>query len=370
MVQQYHSVDGREVTLAKQWTSEGQSFAEIGRRLGRHRSTIKHLIERAKTPRACKTRRRVGRPEKLSPQQQKALIRTVQSMTRNANARYQVTAAMLRKALKLKVCDRTILTCLHKHGIYMHRLREKPVRTTQDISDRKAFAQKFVGKPASFWTHKVHAYLDNKTFPVYLTHKGRTYAAKQAAKGTFRRRGEGLGRGHVKPRKGMKYGGGTKPVMIACALSRKGVLMWHEVRGPWNAANATKMYAQALHPALKAQNPGARTFLVLEDNDPSGYKSRAAVAEKSRLHVNILAIPKRSPDLNPLDYGFWAEVNRRLRRQELKFAEGKKESRQEFLVRLRRTAKRVPEGVCAKLISSMKRRVADLETAAGGDFEE
>ena len=79
---------------------------------------------------------------------------------------------------------------------------------------------------------------------------------------------------------------------------------------------------------------------------------------------------KRSPDLNPLDYGFWAEVNRRLRRQELKFAADKKESRQEVLARLRRTAKRVPEGVCAKLISSMKRRVADLQTADGGDFEE
>ena len=90
----------------------------------------------------------------------------------------------------------------------------------------------------------------------------------------------------------------------------------------------------------------------------------------SRLRVGILEIPKRSPDLNPLDYGFWAEVNRRMRRQELKFGVGKKESRTEFLQRLRRTAKRVPPHVCAKLVSSMKRRVADLLKADGGDFEE
>ena len=47
----------------------------------------------------------------------------------------------------------------------------------------------------SFWSDKVHAYLDNKFFPVYLNRRGRDYAAKRAARGTFRSKGQGLAKG-------------------------------------------------------------------------------------------------------------------------------------------------------------------------------
>ena len=48
----------------------------------------------------------------------------------------------------------------------------------------------------SFWSDKVHAYLDNKFFPVYLNRRGRDYAAKRAARGTFRsNQGTGFGEG-------------------------------------------------------------------------------------------------------------------------------------------------------------------------------
>ena len=35
--------------------------------------------------------------------------------------------------------------------------------------------------------------------------------------------------------------------------------------------------------------------------------------------TKCLKFPKRSPDLNPLDYGFWPMVNKCLRAQESKF---------------------------------------------------
>ena len=115
---------------------------------------------------------------------------------------------------------------------------------------------------------------------------------------------------------------------------------------------------------------GTFRFTVLEDNDPVGYKCRAAVEAKSKEKIDVLAIPKRSPDLNPLDYGFWANVNSRLRAQELKFPAGIKETRKAFVARLRRTILRTSPAFLTRLVRSMKRRCFALHEANGRDFEE
>ena len=55
---------------------------------------------------------------------------------------------------------------------------------------------------------------------------------------------------------------------------------------------------------------------VLEDNDPSGYKSGPGKAAKEEVCIITNDLPKRSPDLNVLDYCLWAEINKRMRAQE------------------------------------------------------
>ena len=76
-------------------------------------------------------------------------------------------------------------------------MREKPVRTEADDQDRLSFAKEYNAKQADFWAKSVHGYLDNKTFPVFLSHAGRAYAAKRAARGTYRARGQGLAQGRA-----------------------------------------------------------------------------------------------------------------------------------------------------------------------------
>jgi hypothetical protein len=158
--------------------------------------------------------------------------------------------------------------------------------------------------------------------------------------------------------------------MVGVAISSSKVLMCHVTHGNWNGAQAAEMYTSGLGPALRKAYPSKKRFLVLEDNDPTGYKATVARNAKLKEKIDILELPKRSPDLNPLDYGFWDAVNLRLRRQEKSFAESKKESREEFIVRLRRTILRIPKKVLTKLVGSMKRRCAAVKAAKGGDFEE
>ena len=146
--------------------------------------------------------------------------------------------------------------------------------------------------------------------------------------------------------------------------------MCYHVKGHWNGAKAEEMYTSYLAPALRETYPAKKRFLLLEDNDPSGYKSNLGKDAKRAEHIDVLPLPKRSPDLNPLDYGSWACVNRRLRKQESRFQTRKKETPQEFTARFRRTIMRIPRQVLTPMVESMKRRCAALKVAGGKGFEE
>ena len=54
----------------------------------------------------------------------------------------------------------------------------------------------------------------------------------------------------------------------------------------------------------------------MEDNDPTGFKSKAGIAAKAKAGIVVFPIPKRSPELNVLDYAVWKEVNKRMLLQE------------------------------------------------------
>lgn len=130
------------------------------------------------------------------------------------------------------------------------------------------------------------------------------------------------------------------------------------------------MYEGALKPALEKAWPRKRAHVVLEDNDPTGFQSSKGKAAKTAATVTTLNIPKRSPDLNPMDYSVWSEINRRLRKQEAKFPRNKRETRAEYLSRLRRTARNLPSSFIKKAVGDMSRRCQLLLAAKGRYFQE
>ena len=69
---------------------------------------------------------------------------------------------------------------------------------------------------------------------------------------------------------------------------------------------------------------------------------RAAREGKACENPQVLPLPPRSQDLNPLDYGFWAEVNKRMRRQEARLCARKAETMAQYLGRPRHAARRAP----------------------------
>ena len=128
--------------------------------------------------------------------------------------------------------------------------------------------------------------------------------------------------------------------------------------------------ALGVDPQLQKAYPGKRSFNLLEDSDPTGNMSKKGIEAKSAARLKTFSIPKYSPDLNVMDYAVWAEVEKRMRRQERSWPADKRETRVAFIRRLARTAKALPKDFVDKSIVDLHRRCKLLFQAKGGLFEE
>ena len=74
--------------------------------------------------------------------------------------------------------------------------------------------------------------------------------------------------------------------------------------------------------------------------------------------------------VNVLDYAVWAEISTRMRAQERRWPVNKKETREKYLARLRRTALRLLPKFINSSIKNMKERCQRLHKAKGVHIEE
>ena len=338
--------------------------AEIAVALGRDKSSVYRLLAQTKDPRP------IGRPRALTSAQIDRLVSTLEKMVDDADATYEVTFAMLKKRSRFRVCERVIANALHDRGYWFRDLRHKPILTPDGVDARYAFAKKYAAKPKEWWRTAIHVHLDNHLFKVATTPKGRKLLAKRAVRGVLRKRGKSLRAGHVKPSPKMKLATGSPGILVAGGVGGGKVLVWHKVQGRWNGDSAASFYSNVVAPALKGRYPGKTSFKILEDNDPTGNRSGKGLAAKAASKLSMFEIPKRSPDLNVMDYAVWSEIERRMRGAERKFAASRSETRAQFSQRLDRTAKRLSADFVNKSVCDMRRRCRLLLEAKGGLFEE
>jgi hypothetical protein len=318
-------------------------------------------------------RRTVGKPgpeEILSSKDVQELIRKLGVMIRAAKACYEITSGVALEAAGLECSEKTAGKALLKRGICFRRMCSKPLLTAQDKRDRFAFAKKYRCKSRAWWLKHIHMTIDSKHFPVYVHAQGRNYAAMREVRGAYRLPGQGLDEGYIVVPKGQRYNPGVKSAQIAAGVGRGRVRMWHVVAPQWNGRTAAQLYKGPLKQALKRAWPGKRTHRVLEDNDPSGFKSGAGKKAKKEAGIDVFEIPKRSPDLNVCDYALWKRISRAMRKQERNFPKEKRETRDEYLARLAQTARGLPRSFIDNSIGDMAARCRRLYACRGGLIEE
>ena len=147
------------------------------------------------------------------------------------------------------------------------------------------------------------------------------------------------------------------------------VLLWEYIEGRWNSHEAERLYSGPMKDVLQETYPNRTRFNVLEDNDPAGFKSKIGMKAKVDAKIDTFEIPKRSPQLNLCDYWLWKQINCKMRETERSWPTTRKENRDAYLRRLRRTAMGLTEEEVNTAVGSMKRRSEDLFKAKGMQIE-
>ena len=246
-----------EIWLAKKWyMEENMSAGKIAKRLGRDPSTVSRLVVK-RVP-----QRKQGRVPLLDSSTVDKLEAKLEAMLQKADVRYDVTVTMLKRSTRCKASTRTILRALHKRGIYFRPLRQKPVLTPADIEARFAFAKKYEAKPIMWWSNTLHMIIDAKWFKVLPHGDARVHAARETTRGTYRKKGQGLSKGHTKPLATTHYNTGARSAMAMAGVGHGTVLLWEYVEGKWGGAAASAAYRGPILKALQAEYPGLIRFTV------------------------------------------------------------------------------------------------------------
>lgn len=257
----------------------------------------------------------------------------------------------------------TVLRSFRRDGIKVaaRKPREKPQRTPVHERERVDYCKSWAHKPRSFFVRDLDMIIDNKNFDVPTTERARSYLKQQRVRFHLRTPAEGLQAECTKPgRKKNKMNTGA--VAKVCAgISNGRVVLWEYLPKTWNGEEAASLYAGAIYKTLQKHRGQKRKYRILEDNDPTGYKSGKAIAKKAELGIEAFPLPRYSPDLNPLDFSVWDAIEARM----MKGAPAAVETVAAYKKRLRLTALRLPARVVSKAVGDIPKRMQAIVDARG-----
>ena len=153
-------------------------------------------------------------------------------------------------------------------------------------------------------------------------------------------------------------------VKILAGISGDRVVLWHDLGKKWNGKVAAEMYHGPIIKVLRRVRGVKPSYLVCEDNDPSGYKSGLGKTAKRELKIKTVPWPRYSPDLMPLDFSLWRNTKLRIDKTDPKG----RETAEAYKKRLRKTALATPRAAVRKMVASIRRKAKEIWDAKGGSI--
>ena len=307
-----------------------------------------------------------GRRKKLSKAVIKKIFNKRKLLIQQSKGEEEITWTRVLRAARVQCDPTTAAKNLKAEGfdVQARKQRVKPLRPDNAIRERFQVCSRWRRYPASYW-NEVDLIMDNKRWEVPTSAMAQRAAKIRKVRFVLRTRQEGLLPGFTKPctRKHKRNPGAS--VTVVAGIARGRVRLWHYLhKGRWNGQAAADVYKGPISRCLRRNYPEKVSYKVLEDNDPSGYKSRKAREAKAASKIVAMQFPRYSPDLNPCDFFLWDEIERRMTANRPRG----KESIVAFKGRLRKTAMAIPEAVIRKGVQNIKKRARAIFDAGGHDI--
>lgn len=324
-------------------------------------TTVRRALKQyAQRTSAVETR---GRKRKMTDRAVHGMDKARKAMSKAVDGDFEIHWDDLVRKTRARVHRTTAKRSMNRAGLNVawRRAREKPLRQPEHEAARVDWCLGRRHRRSGYWVDNIDMIIDNKTFVVPTNRAARKYIRKCQVRGHLRLPGEGLQSEFTRPstRKNRMNTGGR--VSVCAGLSNGKVVLWQYLDKTWNGDAAAELYTGPLLRTLRQHRGDKRRYVILEDNDPSGYKSSKGMSAKAAVNISTIDLPAYSADLNPLDYSIWQEINVRMSAR----APVGRETMAAFKRRLRRTAMSLPEAVVRKAIGALPKRIQAVVDAEG-----
>ena len=365
----------KELDSMVAWTAASMEPIAIHKRLCAQRkrlkvdppdlTTVRRAIKGATHKRGGVERR--GRRRKLNLRALKKLNSKRLALYKEVKGEREVGwQEVIRKSRVTKVHPSTASRRLQDAGydVKWRPPRMKPMRDKEIEKERLDVCDRWRKKPKTYFSEQLDLIMDNKFFAIPTYAKAKRFAKMRKARGHLRTRAEGLQEGFTKPNVKRHRQNPGCSVNVCAAIIGCRIRVWKYLPQKWNGEVAADLYRGTILRALKRHRGQKRSYAIAEDNDRAGYKALAAKAAKKEVKIRPIQFPRYSPDLNPLDFFVWHEIERKMEAGPSRGGETVKE----YKARLRRVAMGLPEDVIRKAVESMKSRAQAIYDVKGKDI--
>lgn len=317
----------------------GLSFKEIGRRTGRHYSTISRLVRKHAQTNDVKNRRPSGRPRKTTVRDDRALVRLVRRDP------FASSATLKRQWLPHRqISHQTVRNRLKAAGLRSRRVIKRPKLTDDHKRLRLAWCRQRQGWNLRSW-RRVH-WSDESRFLLHVV-DGRVRV--------WRRPGTAYAPRNIMPT--VPYGGGSVMVWGCFSFDCKLDLM--TIQGN---LTGDRYIQEVLDPVVVPHfdNHPLATRPIFMDDNARPHRSRAVSQVIQNNALTHLPWPAMSPDLNPLEH-IWDILGRLIQRRD-----PPPQNLRELEAALHEEWQQLPLERFRRLVRGMRRRLQAVIQVLGG----
>jgi transposase len=325
------------------WTLKqaGLTNKEITNQTGSSTRTIQKICKRVRETNSFKDRPKTGRPQKLSPRNQRLALKILKKKQATTA---EGVSRVLGEEHNINVSRKTIARAFNRHGFVSRIKKKKPKLTEKHKKARLDWAKKHESWTAEEWSQVVWS--DESKFNV-LNSDGKEYFWTDHP--------EILTENSITHT--LKFGGGG--VNVWSCITWQGFGFSCKIDETLDAELYSNILKEELMQTLEYYNLDINTTIFQQDNDPK-HTSNLAKQTLRDLKLKVMEWPSQSPDLNPIEH-FWNHVARELKRSGKLFS-----TKDQLWESLQKILEEKNKELCRKLIGTMSRRVLDVIKAKGG----